>query len=261
MISHGVGPILGALSGAPISPAQIVADTNDYAPTGLSATGLVRLDTDALRTITGLSSTGIVDGQYLEIANVGAFPIRLHDESASSAAANRLTCPGNRTYVLSVDGGAALRYDSTSSRWRVLAQERASSLFLIYAAGTGTWTNQPAATTEIFGVASRRTSVSIGSADQARVHAEVSVAGAAGATLGVQYSTDAGVTWIFLDGTADGDLGAITPQVAIGTTGAKISAWMQLTGGARGDVLIRLVGDGGDGVADPGFFRLAVEFR
>ena len=261
MISHGVGPILGALRGAPITPAQIVADTNNYAPTGLSATGLVRLDTDALRTITGLSATGVVDGQAIAIANVGAFPIRLADESASSTAANRFTCPGDRGYVIPADDGVRLIYDTTSTRWRLTARQRASTTFVMYAAGTATWTNMPAAATEWFGVTTRRCEGDLLSADQFRLTLEISVAGAAGALIAPQYSVNAGATWLYLDGTADGAVGAAGGQVVLTSTGRITSAWATLDGPSRAVAILRLKGSGGDGVADPGFFRGTIEVR
>lgn len=98
-----------------ISPAQITADQNDYTPAGLSAAVVMRINSDAQRTITGL--TGGQDGRWLQIVNVGAFRIILSNENAASAANNRFTLP-NGDVFLDPNTTLSLVYDSTSSRWR-----------------------------------------------------------------------------------------------------------------------------------------------
>lgn len=100
-----------------ISPAQITADQNDYTPTGLADAVVLRLTSDASRTITGLG--GGADGRVLMLANVGAQTITLADESASSLAANRFALAANLT--LGADTAVTLLYDSTSSRWRLVS--------------------------------------------------------------------------------------------------------------------------------------------
>lgn len=104
----------GTLRSVPLTPAQITADQNNYAP---GTAFLYRLSSDAARTITGLSCSQ-VDGQLAEFRNVGTFPITLaHD--VTSTAANRFYCPGSRNCVIGVNQSAFLRYDSTVSRWQV----------------------------------------------------------------------------------------------------------------------------------------------
>ena len=98
-----------------ISPAQIIANQNDYNPASLAGAVIVRLTTDASRNITGLQ--GGADGRIVSIVNVGSFDIVLTDEDALSLAANRFALTGNLT--LRADQGVILVYDSTSSRWRV----------------------------------------------------------------------------------------------------------------------------------------------
>jgi hypothetical protein len=104
-----------------ISPAQLTANQNDYNPTGLSTAAVLRLSTDASRTITGLA--GGADGRLLLVMNVGAQDLVLADESASSTAANRFALDGDLT--LGADTGATLYYDGTSSRWRLLSVGKA----------------------------------------------------------------------------------------------------------------------------------------
>jgi hypothetical protein len=105
--------------GVTLSPAQIVANTNDYNPTGLAYASVLRLSTDASRNLTSLAAQA---GAVLEIWNVGAFDLVLtHDDGATGTAANRFYCPNDASHTIRKNGGARISYDSTSSRWRVLA--------------------------------------------------------------------------------------------------------------------------------------------
>lgn len=97
-----------------ISPTQLTGNVDDYAPTSLADSSVLRLSSDASRNITGL--TGGADGRILTVHNVGAFPIVFVYESGSSTAANRFAFP------CQLGGGQSLmmQYDSTSARWRGL---------------------------------------------------------------------------------------------------------------------------------------------
>lgn len=111
-----------ALSGV-ISPTQITANQNDYAPTGNATASVWRISSDAdFRAITGIS--GGTTGRILILLNVGSFAIILSPDSASSTAANRiLTGLSNSTSTLiHANQAAILSYDNTSSRWRVVNQ-------------------------------------------------------------------------------------------------------------------------------------------
>ncbi len=99
-----------------LSPAQITADTNNYAP----GTGwFIRLSSDASRNLTGLVAG--VDGQVFEIWNVGTNNIVLQDESSTTAstAANRFLTSTAADLTVAPKGCARGRYDTTSARWRV----------------------------------------------------------------------------------------------------------------------------------------------
>ena len=107
---------------ADISPAQIVANTDNYSPTNLATAAVLRLSTDTSRNITGLA--GGSDGRVLFLFNVGSFDIVLvHD--ATSTAANRFYCPNSANLTVVPNGAAILLYDTTSSRWRVFLAFRA----------------------------------------------------------------------------------------------------------------------------------------
>lgn len=98
-----------------LTPSQITADQNDYAPTGHATASVFRLSSDASRNLTGMA--GGSDGLVRKLHNVGSFPIVLKDESASSTAANRFALAADHT--LRADEAVELLYDSTSSRWRL----------------------------------------------------------------------------------------------------------------------------------------------
>lgn len=100
-----------------ISPAQITADQNNYAPASLATASILRLNTDAARTITGL--TGGSDGRILVVINTGTKTLTLSSENASSTAANRFTLDGS-DLVLAGGCAAILWYDNTTSRWRCI---------------------------------------------------------------------------------------------------------------------------------------------
>ncbi|HEX5039658.1 MAG TPA: hypothetical protein VFW95_05940 [Candidatus Limnocylindria bacterium] len=119
-----------------ITPPQITASQNNYNPTGLSTASVLRLSTDSLRNITGIA--GGADGRLLFLHNVGAFNIRLDDESASSTAANRFALTTN--LIISPDEVVLLQYDSTTQRWREVAGRTTTLQGDVTGTGNGTFT-------------------------------------------------------------------------------------------------------------------------
>lgn len=104
----------GTLSSVPLTPAQITANQDNYAP---GVARYYRLSTDASRNITGLSCSQVT-GQECEVWNVGSFDIVLkHD--VTSTAANRFLCTAGADITLAANEVALLRYDGTTARWRV----------------------------------------------------------------------------------------------------------------------------------------------
>jgi hypothetical protein len=116
-----------------ISPSQITGDQNNYNPASLSTATILRLSTDASRTITGLA--GGADGRVITLLNVGSNDLVLSGSDGSSSAANQFSFAG--TYTIGAQGGLTLIYDSTSSRWRITAAM--GSGFQRFT-GSGTWT-------------------------------------------------------------------------------------------------------------------------
>lgn len=112
-----VNPILSqrVILSTTLSPAQITANQNNYNPTGLGAAGVLRLNSDAARDITGIVPSA--NHQALLVLNVGGFPITLRHESGSSTAANRFTFASGTDLVLNRTGMLWLFYDQTTARW------------------------------------------------------------------------------------------------------------------------------------------------
>lgn len=105
----------------PISPAELTSNQNDYSPTGHPNANWWRLTADAARDITGISATGVQDGQVLVVSNIDdTDTIRLMHDSGSSTAANRILGGNNTNISLQPRDSAILIYDGTSTRWRQL---------------------------------------------------------------------------------------------------------------------------------------------
>lgn len=100
-----------------LTPSQITANQNDYNPTSLSTSHILRLSSDATRIITGLA--GGVAGRVVILFNVGSFALHLANDDAGSAAANRIMV-GPNTMAIAPNESVRLWYDGTSSRWRVV---------------------------------------------------------------------------------------------------------------------------------------------
>lgn len=107
--SEGAVVLSGSIS------ASITADQNDWSPTGLSAARIIRLQTDASRTITGLVAQS---NHILTIINIDTNDAVLAHESGLSSAFNRFICPGGVNYTLTVGSAATIWHDGT--RWRFM---------------------------------------------------------------------------------------------------------------------------------------------
>ena len=133
------------------------------------------------------------------------------------------------------------------------------SVQLVSDNGAVTWSNQPLALT--FFNASHRyaTKVDLTSYTQARIVInKQATSGAAAAVLKVLYRTAFNTTvgnWVQLG--ASGHV-----QEAINATNTVIAgAWTSLATLAKADVFLCLAGEGGDGVLDPVFGQISVQFK
>lgn len=103
-----------------ITPDQIVANQNNYAPTGLDGAFCLRLSTDASRNITGMLAPPPAAGRLVLVVNVGANDVVLKHENASSAAENRFNFSGSTDVTLTALSTLLVYYDSTVERWIAL---------------------------------------------------------------------------------------------------------------------------------------------
>jgi hypothetical protein len=137
-------PAAVVMSGV-ISPAQITANQNDYAPTGIATASAIRLDLDAARSITGL--TGGRAGRILRLINTSAFALTLKNEDGASTAGNRLLLGSD--FVLAAGQSVWLEYDATSGRWRKAIPNITTGLPAGYLVGLALANNVSDATNDI----------------------------------------------------------------------------------------------------------------
>jgi hypothetical protein len=123
------------------------------------------------------------------------------------------------------------------------------------ATGGDIWADMPAALTEFFGDVRSRIVCDLRFATTIRMIVDVQVAGASGAELRAQYSINSGSSWAYLS-TTNG------PAQAISKTGLFASPLVTIVPAARVDpAWVRLVGIGGNGVADPKLRSVALHYR
>lgn len=101
-----------------ISPTTLSANADNYNPTGLANAVAIRQDATTPVSITGLQ--GGTGGRLIFFTNISSSTITLANESGSSTAANRFALAGGVDLILVTGDIVVLRYDATSSRWRVV---------------------------------------------------------------------------------------------------------------------------------------------
>jgi hypothetical protein len=99
-----------------INPATLVANTNNWNPTGLSTARLVIFGTDASRNITGLVAQSA--GRLVTLMNGGAFDAVLKASDANSSAANQFILPGLADVTMTPGSSVTLYYDGNQPLWR-----------------------------------------------------------------------------------------------------------------------------------------------
>lgn len=96
-----------------VTPPQITADQNNYSLP--AAAEIVRLFTDAARTITGF--TGARAGK-ITLCNVGSFDLVIANNNAGSDAMNRVLCHTGGDITLGPNMSVDVWYDFMSLIWR-----------------------------------------------------------------------------------------------------------------------------------------------
>lgn len=115
----------------------------------------------------------------------------------------------------------------------------------------------PSSITEFAAATASRLRADLRQAKEARLVANCTVVAATGATLRVQYSLDNGSNWYYLDGVSG-------PSVAADAVAVAASAWAPIA--ARDnpeweDVLLRVVGIGGNGSTAGSYANIVLEVR
>jgi hypothetical protein len=117
----------------------------------------------------------------------------------------------------------------------------------------GQWTDMPAAVTELMGT-SCRARVNTEGYTQCMSSIEVIGAGSGSAVIRAEYTLD-------LTGAA-GWAALVGSNMAISATGVKVTSWADLPSAARDrEILVRMVGESGDGAADPALGRAWIGLR
>ena len=104
----------------PITPPSIVAQEDDYTPTGISDSNILRLSSTGNNTITGLAAPSPAKGQVILLVNIGSGNITLSNNDGDSLAVNRFLMSGNKN--VQSEESVQLTYDVTSQRWRVISE-------------------------------------------------------------------------------------------------------------------------------------------
>lgn len=140
------------------------------------------------------------------------------------------------------------------------AEHLAVPAFALFMAVSTTLTNAPAALAEIL-VPRARTIFDLRYTRTVRTAISVQTAGSAALEIRLQFSTDGGTNWAYLDGSTGGTAGD-GPGANAGVTGPRVSEWKTLVAAAKvDDCLLRAVTINGDGVADPVIFRVELHTR
>lgn len=152
---------------------------------------------------------------------------------------------GDRTWATPTGGGSSYAADTMFDIDIVSSPQTAQ-----------VWTNQPIALTEVFGNTFNRQKAELTNATQYRLIATQSVGGASGAWINAQYSLN-NSTFNWFDGT--GVAGSIAVS---GTyTSPKIGSWINIPDAAKTDVWMRIAGSRGNGVLDPAWRQLRMQFK
>lgn len=102
-----------------VTVSQLTANTNNLAIAFNAPIVVAKLSSDALRNLTGVVAGN--DGQILILVGTGSNDINIIDSSANSDAANRFLGDFGDTTIGPVSSPTTLVYDTTESRWRVIA--------------------------------------------------------------------------------------------------------------------------------------------
>jgi len=237
-------------NGSNVATGQDITGDIEISNTGVSAIGSGKVTNDML-------AGSIADSK---LSTIGT------ENKVSWSAVNKAASAIDDIADVNTTGvadGNCLVYESGSSSWidgecsagGDSGANATSTMSIPFSTTAATWTNMPAATTTLFGSTAYHKIADLTSAVQFRITIATRAGTVGtGADLNLEYSTDR-TTWYAANSTYAGEL-AID-----GASGSKIGSWVDLVAGAKQDVYLRIVGKQGDGVQDPIFYSLVIEFR
>ena len=97
-----------------LTPAQITANQNNYAPANHDTSSTWNISSDAARNITGIANP--TAGRILILHNTGTFTITLKNEDAASNATNRFSLGAD--IPIPAKASVHLIYDGSNGRWK-----------------------------------------------------------------------------------------------------------------------------------------------
>ena len=220
-----------------------------------SAEGVVNFNTNrvALNPFnTTAGSTGVLSFNELSANGSNYVGFKAPDLLATNTVWTLPVSDGNINSFLTTDGVGNLS-------WGELAIGATAFLsevnFISTPDTTQAWANMPLAETEFDGAVYTRKQVNMTNYTQFRLVSNQSVQGHTTAYLQAEYSTDGGSNWSNLEDTITG------ADLLSDTTGLHYGAWGYIADGAKSDVMIRIVGHSGNGVADPAWRQLSIQFK
>jgi hypothetical protein len=116
-----------------------------------------------------------------------------------------------------------------------------------------TYSNQPAERKEIFNQAFFRVKYDLTNFTKFRLQIYQQSSGAPTSTMRAEYSLDDINFFQLEDDTAVGDL-------ETSTTGTKAGNLANICAGAKTDVILRITVEGGNGVSDPAYRHISIQF-
>lgn len=126
--------------------------------------------------------------------------------------------------------------------------------FITFQTAGLTWTNMPAAATEILASTGYRQYIDTTGMDQVKLGVGMALGGHTTAIVYLEYSTNNGSSW-------NAAVTSNADQVSIAAAGFTNGTWQNLVSGGKGNHLWRIVGSGGNATADPNFVMIAAQFR
>src|SRR5690606_7860710 len=104
-----------------VTTGSISIDQTAFTVANMSKSRIVRYNSTGFHFVRGIVSTGFADGSIIEIWNIGTSAFNIEHDDITAASANRVLTPNSNSFRVSINGAVILRYDGTSSRWRIIS--------------------------------------------------------------------------------------------------------------------------------------------